>query len=77
MNSLELVNIELLVDNPNLEVDRIVGRQIDLDLIDVEPKKEPLHLNTLELGDGAVTDSSGYGLLVVDEVVELDGAGLG
>lgn len=77
VNGLELVNIKLLVDKPDLEVDGIGGRQIDLDLIYIEPEEETLHLDALELGDGAVADSSRYGLVVVDEVVELDGAGLG
>ncbi|KAF2557866.1 hypothetical protein F2Q68_00013535 [Brassica cretica] len=37
----------------------------------------PLHLNTLELGDGAVANASGYGLVVSNEVVEFYFAGLG
>lgn len=77
MHSLELVNTKLLIDKPNLEVDRIRGRQIDLDLVDVQPDKQPLHLDTLQLGDGSVANPSGYGLLVADAVVEFDFAGLG
>ena len=77
MHSPELVNTKLLVDKPNLEVDRIRGRQIDLDLIHIQPDKEPLHLNALELRDGPVADPSGHGLLVANEVVEFDAAGPG
>lgn len=77
MHSLELVNTKLLVDKPNLEVDRIRGRQIDLDLIHIQPDKEPLHLNALELGDGAVADASGHGPVVANAIVEFDFAGPG
>lgn len=76
MNTLELINIELLVDDPNREIDTIGRRQIDPDLIDVEPKEESLDLNALEVGDRAVAEFSGDLGLVVDQVLELDVAGL-
>lgn len=76
MNTLELINIELLVDDPNREIDAIGRRQIDPDLIDVEPKEKSLDLNALEIRDRAVAEFSGDLGLVVDQVLELDVAGL-
>lgn len=76
MNILELIDVELLVNNPNREVDAIGRRQIDLDFIDVEPKQEPLDLNPLQFRDRAVAELSGDGGLVVDQVLELNIAGL-
>ena len=76
MNGLKLVNTELLVDEADLEVNRIGGRQIDLYFIDIEPEEESLDLNSLQVGDGAKFEGSGDALLVVDQVIELDIAGL-
>lgn len=76
MNILELIDVELLVNNPNREVDAIGRRQIDLDFIDIEPKQEPLDLNPLQFRDRAVAELSGDGGLVVDQVLELNIAGL-
>lgn len=72
MDGLELVNVELLVDKPNLEIDRTGRWQIDGDLIDIEPKQESLHLNTFQISNGTITQFSGYGLIVVDQVLELN-----
>lgn len=76
-NRFELVNVKPLVDDPNLEVDTIRRRQIDPDLVNVEPNQQPLDLYPLEVGDGAVAELTGDGLLVVNHVVELDVARLG
>lgn len=76
VNGFELVNVELLVDESNLEVDAIRRREIDADLVDVEPQEETLHLDSLEVGDGTVAQLSRNGFVVVDEVIELDVAGL-
>lgn len=77
MDSFELAHVELLIDQSNLEVNRIRRRQIDLDLVNIEPEQESLNLNTLEIGDGAVTELSSDDLVVIDQVVELDVAGGG
>ena len=75
-NGFELVNVEFLVDDADLEVDAVGGRQIDLDLIDVEPDEEALDLNALEVGDGAIAELAGDLALVVNQVIELYVAGL-
>ena len=72
MNDLELVNVELLVDQSKLEINGIRRWQIHLDLIDIEPKEEAMHLNAFQIGYGAITQFSGYGLFVVDQVLELN-----
>lgn len=76
MNGLKLSNTELLVDETDLEVNRIRGRQIDLDFIDIEPDEESLDLDAFEVSDGAELECSGDALVVVDQVLELDIAGL-
>lgn len=72
MDGLELVNVELLVDESNLEIYGVGGWQIDLDLIHIEPQEEPLHLNAFQIGNGAITQFSGDGLFVVDQVLKLN-----
>ena len=75
MNGLELVNVELLVDDSNLEVDVVGGRQIDPDLVHIEPQEEALHLDPLEARDGTVAELPRDFALVVNEVIELHVAG--
>lgn len=75
-DGLELIHVELLVDDPDLEVDGVGGGEVDPDLVDVEPEQEALHLDPLEVGDGAVAELPRDPAVVVDEVVELDVAGL-
>ena len=77
MDSLELTHIKFLVDEANLEVYTIRGRQIDTDLIDIEPQEEPLDLNALEAGDRAIAELARDGRVVEDHVIELNIAGLG
>lgn len=72
MDGLELVNVELLVDKPNLEIDRTGRWQIDGDLIYIKPKQESLHLNTFQFSNGTITQFTGDGLIVVDQVLELN-----
>ncbi len=68
----ELINIKLLVNNPNLEIDIVGGRQIDLDFINIEPEEEPLDLNTMEIRDGTHLKLAGDLAFVVDQVIEVD-----
>lgn len=76
MNGLELVNAEFLVDDANLEVD-VAGRgQIDPDLVDVEPEEKALHLDALQIRDGAIAEFAGDFFFVVHQVLELYVAGL-
>jgi len=72
---LELIDSELLRDPPNLKVDVVRGREIDLDRVDIEPKQELSDLNPLQLVDAAVLDDAGDVGVVVDEVLEVDVAG--
>lgn len=72
MNGFELVNIELLVNESNLEINGIRRWQIDLDLIYIEPQEEAFNLYTFQIGYGAITKFSGDGLIVVNQVVELN-----
>lgn len=72
MDGLELFHFELLVDDSHLEVNAIGGRQIDLDLVHIEPKQKPLHLDSIQVGDRPVTELASDGLLVVDQVLELN-----
>lgn len=72
MDGLELTHIELLVDDADLEVNVVGGRQIDLDLVHIEPKKEPLYLNAFQVGDRPVTELSRDSLLIVHQVVKLN-----
>lgn len=76
MNILELIDVELLVNNPHREVNTIGRRQVDPDFIHIEPKQEPLDLNPLQFRDRSVAELSGDGGLVVDQVLELNIAGL-
>lgn len=76
MDSLELSEVEFLVDDANLEVNRAGGRQIDSDLINIEPEQEPLHLDSLQVGDGTVTNLASDGLLVVDRVIKVNITGV-
>lgn len=69
-NGLELLNIELLVDKSNQKIYTIGGRQINFNLINIEPQEESLNLNPLQIGDGAVLESAGDGSFVVDQVIE-------
>jgi len=71
MNGLELVNVEFLVDDADLEVDAVGRGQIDPDLVDVEPEEKALHLNALQIRDGAIAEFAGDFFLVVHQVIEL------
>lgn len=77
MNGLELVNVEFLVDDADLEVDAVGRGQIDPDLVDVEPEEKALHLDALQIRDGAVAEFAGDFFVVVNKVLELYVAGLG
>lgn len=71
MDIFELIHIELLVNNAHSEVNAIRRRQIDSDFVHIEPKQEPLDLNAFQLCDRAIGELASYGLLVVDQVLEL------
>lgn len=72
MNGLELTNIKLLVNDAHLKINRIRRRQINSDLINIEPKQEPLNLNALQVRNGPDTDLASDRLLIIDQVIELD-----
>lgn len=71
-NGQELIKLELLVDNPDSEVNTLGRRQVNLNLIDIEPEKvESLNLNPLQIGDRTDAELPSNLLLVVDQVIEL------
>lgn len=76
MNGQKLIHIELLVDNPNLKIYIIRRRQVNLNLVHVEPEPESLHLNPVQIGDGSDPQLPRDLLLVVHQVIELHVAGL-
>jgi len=76
MNGLELVNVEFLVDDADLEVDAVGRGQIDPDLVHVEPQEKALHLDSLQIRDGAIAEFAGDFFVVVNQVLELYVAGL-
>lgn len=49
MNSFKLINIKLLINNPNLKVNTIGRRQINPNFINIKPNKNTLNLNTLKI----------------------------
>nr|GMD26099.1 hypothetical protein Iba_chr08dCG1040 [Ipomoea batatas] len=53
VNGLKLIHIELLVNNPNLKIYTIGRRQVNPNLVHVEPEPESLHLNPVQVGDGS------------------------
>lgn len=68
----KLVHIELLVEESNLKVNRVSGRQIDSDFADIEPHVEFLHLHPFQVSDRAIIEPSGDSIFEIDEVLELD-----
>lgn len=75
MNRLELSNIQPLVNKPDLKINTTGRRQIDPNLIHVEPNKESLDLDPLKIRNRPVFEDPGDPVGIVDEVVELDVAG--
>lgn len=73
-NVLELLKGKRLREEPHLELDGL-GFRVGLDGRDREPDEELLDLDAVEVGDGAVGELARDGLVVVDEVGELDVAG--
>lgn len=77
MDGLELVDVELLVDKPNLEVDVIRRRQIDSDFLHIQPEKKFLNLDAVQISDGAILELSSNGLVIINQVIEMDVTGFG
>lgn len=71
MDGKELFDVELPVDETHLEVNFIGRRQIDPDLVDVEPHEELADLNAIEVGDASECDMASDSAFVVDQVIEL------
>lgn len=76
MDSLKLINIELLVNEADLEINALRRRQIYPDLVNIEPQEEPANLDAFQVGDGTIAELACDGGIVVNQVIKLNIAGL-